>query len=169
MAKINPTIYVQFKGPDYKGGCTTKGHTEWSECVSYSHGMRLPVASSRSIEGGGTTGDPEHDELKITKVVDPISPKLVVALNNGAHHDTVTLEFVKPGGEEIVYMKIALENVVVTSIASGASPDSDSSQIQETIGLTYAKYSCEHSLMDEKGKKKGTVAAAVSLKEMTAK
>src|SRR5215467_4496097 len=101
---------------DVKGGSTQKGHEDQCELLWISHTMKLPGSVSRSLDGAGTTGNPEHGAFTIRKELCPASPKIFEALNKGTHFDEVVIELVKPGGDPLTYMKYTLNGVVVTSV-----------------------------------------------------
>src|SRR5664279_1756646 len=90
---------------DIKGGSTQKGHEDQCELLWVGHLMKQPGSLSRSLEGGGATGNPEHGEFKFKKQLDAASAKIAEALNKGTHIDEVVVELVRPGGDPLTYMK----------------------------------------------------------------
>ena len=148
---------------DIKGGSTQKGHEDQCELLWIGHVMRQPGSLSRSLEGGGATGNVEHGEWKFKKQLDCASPKLAEALNKGTHIDKVVVELCRPGGDPLTYMKFSLAGVLVTSMSLEGNAAGDSVYPVEDVGLTYTSIEWEYDKMDEKGKSKGKVATKYSL------
>jgi len=153
---------------DIKGGSTEEKHKDWCELLTCTHSMRQPSAGSRSLEGGGATGDVEHSEWTFTKHMDCASPKVYEALNKGTHLDKVEVELVRPGGDPLVYMKFTLENVLVTSVEMEGNLGSEKIYPTEKIGLTYDHIQWDYDKQDAKGKSAGKVATKFSLAKVTA-
>ena len=122
---------------DIKGGMHGREAQGLVRASHLHHSMQQPSAASRSLEGGGATGDVEHSEWTFTKHMDCASPKVYEALNKGTHLDKVEVELVRPGGDPLVYMKFTLENVLVTTVEMEGNPGASSMYPTEKIGLTY--------------------------------
>src|SRR4051812_30508338 len=153
---------------DIKGGTREEKHKDWCEILSCSHSMRRPAALSRSLEGGGATGDVEHGEWTFSKQMDCASPKLYEALNKGTHIKKVEVELVRPGEQALVYMKFTLENAVITKIEMEGNTKSEPVYPTEVIGLTYDHIEWNYDKQDETGKSTGKVATKFSLAKVTA-
>lgn len=153
---------------DIKGGSTEEKHKDWCELLSCNHVMKQPASASRSLEGGGATGDVEHGEWTFSKHMDCASPKLYEALNKGTHIEKVEVELVRPGGDPVVYMKFTMENVVVTSVEMEGNTKGEPIYPSEIIGLTYDNIQWEYDKQDTKGKSTGKVATKMSLAKVSA-
>ena len=140
-------IYVVFKNGDIKGESRDAKHAADGaiEVTSYEHFIRQPKSSSASSAGGHTAERTEHGEMIFNKDIDSASTKLWQAASAGTVYKDVEIYFYRAlggqdktqsGNKRINYLKIALKNVVVssvgTNIASGAELPT------ETFGLRYS-------------------------------
>ena len=61
---------------------------------------------------------------------------------NGTHIKKATLSVRKQGGEQLVYYKVTLEDLVISSYVSGGA--SGAGDIQEEFALSFAKVKFEY-------------------------
>jgi len=119
-------MYVNADG--IKGEATDDKHKDWIQVLSYTHAMSMPVSSTKSSAGGGTSGRTQHGDFSITKHVDIASPPLYAAVSNGKHIKTVTFEMCRAGGSQLPFMTVTMGQVVVSGVqqngpsSNGSSP-----------------------------------------------
>jgi len=103
--------------------------------------------------GGGGTGKCNVQDLSFTKWIDKSSPILYLKCCDGTHIDEVTLTCQKAGTEALVYFKIVLKKVMVTSVSTGGSGGED--RLTENVTLNFAHIDIEYQEQNEKGGKEG--------------
>jgi type VI secretion system secreted protein Hcp len=106
---------------------------------------------------GSGAGKVMMQDLSITKFVDKASPKLLLACANGKHIGTGTIVARKAGETQQEYLKIKLEEVLISSYnvsGTGAGGDLPS----ESVSLNFSKITMNYSPQ----KKDGSLDAALS-------
>jgi type VI secretion system secreted protein Hcp len=107
-------MYLNIDG--IKGESTDDKHKDWIQVLSYSHGMSMPVSSTKSSAGGAATGRTQHGDFSITKYVDLASPKIYEAVSNGKHVGKVVFEMCRAGGSQVPYFTITLGQAIVSKV-----------------------------------------------------
>lgn len=113
------------------GDSSDSKHRNWTDIISYEHGMS---------HGNGivtqTLGPTTHETFKVVKTVDKASPILMLAVNSGQHFQQVTLELDNAGtGQK--FMEYKLSDVIVSSVnVIGSSNDG---MPLEEVGFSYRK------------------------------
>jgi type VI secretion system secreted protein Hcp len=107
-------MYINLDG--IKGESTDDKHKDWIHVLSYSHGISMPVSSTKNTAGGATSGRTQHGDFSITKYVDLASPKLYEAVSNGKHLGTVKFEMCRAGGSQVPFMTITMGQVLLSSV-----------------------------------------------------
>ena len=91
-----------------------------------------------SVGGGAGAGKVEIKDIEIKKRVDRASPVLYKLCASGLPLKTADLTVRKAGGKALEYMKIHLEDMIITSFT--VSPETQDDQIIETIRINFAKW-----------------------------
>jgi type VI secretion system secreted protein Hcp len=94
-------------------------HKKWVDLESVHWGASQPAA----IRGGGVSaGVGEFHDLTCVAKIDCAYPDLLQKCADGTNLDSVELHAVKAGGSNLTYLKIQLNEVLVTSVdINGAS------------------------------------------------
>lgn len=103
---------------------------------------------------GGGAGKANVQDLSFTKYVDASSHALLLACSKGSHQDKANLVVRKAGGTPLEYIKIEMEDVIVTSVSTGGSGGED--RLTENVTLNFSKVKYEYFPQ----KKDGTAEAA---------
>lgn len=103
---------------------------------------------------GGGSGKVNIQDLSFTKYVDSSSNALLLACCNGEHQEEAVFVVRKAGKEPLEYVKLTLNEVIVSSISTGGSGGED--RLTENITLNFAKFKFEYTPQ----KKDGTGDAA---------
>ncbi len=111
--------YLQMDG--IKGESTDDKHKDWSEIIGFSHGMTQPVSNTKSSSGGGSSGRTQHGDLVLYKYLDSASPKLYEAISNGKHFGKVKVECCRAGGNQVKFLEINMEEVMVSKVQLGTN------------------------------------------------
>jgi type VI secretion system secreted protein Hcp len=104
--------------------------------------------------------------VRIDKVTDSSSPKLLAASTTGKHFKSATITFRLSGADSgSAFETFKLSNVVVASFAQGGSNPDDKAlgSLEEEVGLTAAKLQVIERTPDNSGKDGPAVSASVDL------
>jgi len=101
------------------------------------------------VGGGGGSGKSSIQDLSITKYVDTSTPPLMRACATGEHIKSALLTVRKAGGKPVEYIKITMDEIIVTSISAGGSGGED--RLTETVTLNFAKVKYEYTSQKQDG------------------
>ena len=138
-----------------KGESQDSKHPGWIEVESFQLQDANRQASAASAAGGRLEGKVNLSEFSVKKVVDKASPALFNACATGKHFPNVVIEMRKAGGTQQEYLKITLQNVLISSYqvsGRGGAPT-------ETISMSFGAVKWEYTPQT----KGNTGAAAVAL------
>jgi len=138
-------IFLKINGVD--GESADDKHKKDIDILAFSWG--LSNSGSAQVGGGAGAGKVNVQDLSVTKWVDSATPKLVLACCNGTHYDDATLVVRKAGGTPVEYIKLKLQEVLVTSVSTGGSGGED--RLTENITLNFAKFNLDYTPQDAKG------------------
>ena len=139
-------MFIKFDG--VKGESKDDKHMEDVDIMAWSWGMSN---SGNAQQGGGAgAGKVNVQDLSFTKYVDKSSPNLMLACCQGTHYKTVDLVVRKAGGNPVEYIKIKLEEVIITSISTGGSGGEE--KLTENVTLNFAKFKFDYTPQDDTGK-----------------
>jgi type VI secretion system secreted protein Hcp len=133
---------------DVQGESKDSKHSKEIDVLAWSWGMSNS-GSTHSGTGGGA-GKVNVQDISFTKYVDSATPKLMLACCDGTHYDEVNLTVRKAGGTAVEFVKMKLEEVIVTAISTGGSGGED--RLTENVTLNFAKFKFDYTPQDDKGK-----------------
>ena len=122
-------------------------HKKQIDVLHWSWGMNN-AGSAHNGSGAGAGKVNVHD-LTFTKWVDTATPALALACCSGKHFKDATLIIRKAGDKPLEYIKIKMETVMITSVATGGSGGQD--RLQENVALNFAKVSLDYVPQNDKG------------------
>jgi type VI secretion system secreted protein Hcp len=129
-------------------------HSGQIDVLTFSEGVQN--AGTYDAGTGGNTGKAYYPDISVTKFVDKASVTLRQYCGLGTSIDTATLSCNKQAGDKkIEYLKITLQNVVITSIQSSGSGGS-TDPIPESLSLNYAKIQYDYTQQSNTGAAMGT-------------
>ncbi len=117
------------------------------DVLAWSWGMSQSGTSH--VGGGSGSGRASVQDLSITKYTDSATHALIKACLTGEHFETATLTARKAGGEALIYFKVVMNKVLITSVSAGASQGED--RQTENVTLNFGKVEVEYTPQDEKG------------------
>jgi type VI secretion system secreted protein Hcp len=132
---------------DIKGEAKDSAKPEWIDVLAWSWGMSN--SGSAHVGGGAGAGKVNVQDISFTKYIDASSSALQLACCNGKHYDKANLVVRKAGEQPIEYIKIEMNEVMVTSVSTGGSGGED--RLTENVTLNFAKVKFEYFIQDEKG------------------
>jgi len=138
-------MFMKIEG--VKGESKDKTHTKEIDVLAWSWGMNN--SGSAHVGGGAGMGKVNIQDLSFTKYVDSSSPVLALACCQGTHYKEADLVVRKAGGNPVEYIKIKLEEVLITSIGTGGSGAED--RLTENVTLNFAKVGMDYTPQDDKG------------------
>jgi type VI secretion system secreted protein Hcp len=107
--------------------------------------------------------------IRIDKVTDSSSPKLLAASTSGRHIKSATITFRLSGADSSsAFLTYKLTNVVVSSfLQGGANPDAKAlGSLEEEVGLTAARLQVIERTPDNNGKDGPSISATVDLSHL---
>lgn len=125
---------------DIKGESRDKAHKESIDVLAWSWG--LSQSGTTHTGGGGGAGKVNVQDISLTKYVDSASNALITACCKGKHYDQATLTVRKAGDKPLEYIKITLNEVLVTSVSTGGSGGED--RLTENVTLNFSKFKFEY-------------------------
>ena len=139
-------VHILIEGVD--GETQDAKHKKAIDVLAWSWG--LSQSGTFHSGSGGGAGKVNIQDLSFTKHVDVASTKLQSACCTGEHIKKAVLTVTKAGGKDpLDYLKITLENILVSSVSTGGSGGEET--FTENITLNFAKFKTEYFTQDEKG------------------
>jgi type VI secretion system secreted protein Hcp len=88
--------------------------------------------------GGAGAGKVQKEDFRFVKRVDKSSPVLMIGCATGQHYKTAVLTARKAGGGQQDYLKITMEDVLISSYNTDGASESNVLPL-EHVGLNFAK------------------------------
>jgi type VI secretion system secreted protein Hcp len=133
-----------------KGESQDKSHTKEIDILGWSWGMSN--SGSAHVGGGAGSGKVSVQDLSVTKYLDSSSAQIMLSCCEGTHFGSALLTVRKAGGDKPVeYLTIKLQEVLITSVSTGASGGDD--RLTENVTLNFAKVKVEYLPQEAKGGK----------------
>ena len=126
-----------------KGESNDKTHKGEIDVLAWSWGVSN--SGSAHVGGGAGSGKANVQDLSFTKYTDASSHALLLAASNGQHYAKANLYVRKAGGKgaPIEYIKIEMDEVMITSVSCGGSGGED--RLTENVTLNFAKVKYEYT------------------------
>jgi type VI secretion system secreted protein Hcp len=126
---------------DITGESADKTHKGKIDVLAWSWGMSN--SGTAQLGGGAGAGKVNVQDLSFTKYVDSASNALIMAACNGKHYPEANLIVRKAGESPLEYIKLKIEEVLITSVSTGGSGGED--RLTENVTLNFAKFSFSYS------------------------
>jgi type VI secretion system secreted protein Hcp len=139
-------MFLNIEG-EIDGESMDSSHKKEIDVLAWSWGMSN--SGSFHVGGGGGAGKVNMQDLSVTKWVDISSPVLQLYCANGDHFSKAVLTVRKSGKKPLEYIKILMEQVMVTSVSTGGSGGED--KLTENITLNFAKVKFEYQQQNDDG------------------
>jgi type VI secretion system secreted protein Hcp len=123
-----------------KGESQDKTHKGTIDVLAFSWGMSQSGTTHHG--GGGGAGKVNIQDLSFTKHIDKCSPELMLACCNGKHFTEALLTVRKAGENPLEYLKIKMQDLIITSVSTGGSGGED--RLTENVTLNFAKVSVDY-------------------------
>lgn len=132
---------------DIKGEAKDHAHKDEIDVLSWSWGVTQP--GTMGMGGGGGGGKVNIQDLVFTKYIDTSSTNLYLKCCNGKHYPEALLTVRKSGEHPVEYVKITMQEVMITSMQTGGSGAED--RVTETVNLNFAKVKVEYTPQEATG------------------
>ena len=124
-----------------KGESSDATHSGAIEIQSFSWG----VSNAGTVSGGGGAGKVSFQDFHFTCSAGKATPKLMLACATGQHIKKAVLFVRKSGGDGTPYIKVTLEDILVSSVAQTGRPTPDADpKPTEQVSLNFTKITYEH-------------------------
>jgi type VI secretion system secreted protein Hcp len=147
------------KIPNIKGESRDGTHKEEIDVLAWSWGASQ--SGTTHLGTGGGAGKVNVQDLSFTKYVDKSSHLLLSACAKGTHFTDALLTVRKAGDKPLEYIKITMNEVMVTSISTGGSGGED--RLTENVTLNFAKFKFEYTPQKPDGSGDATVNFAFDI------
>lgn len=152
-------IFLKLAG--ISGEARDASHRDEIEVINWSWQIRQE--STMHSGSGGGAGKATVSDLTFDHYLDRSSPNLLKYCLTGKHIDRATLVTRKAGGSPHEYLKIMMEDVIVTGIRPLLTHTMR--QPRETISLAFARVKQEYVIQNQQGGSGGTVSASFDIQQ----
>lgn len=142
---------------DVKGESADDKHKEEIDVLGWSWGLAQPGTTHTGTGGGA--GKVMVQDLSFTKYTDAASHALILGCCKGTHYDKATLVVRKAGDNPLEYLKITMEDLIVSSVSTGGT-NAGEDRLIESVTLNFAKFKFEYDPQTKKGAGSGVKTAA---------
>lgn len=110
-------------------------HKDTIDVLAWSWGMSQ--SGTTHMGAGGGAGKVNVNDISVTKYIDKSSPALMIHTSNGKHIPKALLTVRKAGEKPLEYLKIEMEDIMITSVSTGGSGGED--RLTENVTLNFSK------------------------------
>ena len=142
-------MFLKIEGVD--GESTDSSHKGEIDILAWSWG--LSQSGTTHMGGGGGAGKVNVQDISVTKWVDKASPNLMKYCCNGKHFKEALLTVRKAGEKPLEYIKIKLNDLIISSVSTGGSGGED--RLTENVTLNFGKVGFEYQPQKADGSKDG--------------
>jgi type VI secretion system secreted protein Hcp len=142
-----------------KGESRDATHKEEIDVLAWSWGASQS-GTTHSGTGGGA-GKVNVQDLSLTKYVDKASHLLLSGCAKGTHFAEALLTVRKAGDKPLEYIKVTMNEVMVTGVSTGGSGGED--RLTENVTLNFAKVKFEYTPQKPDGSGDATVNFAFDI------
>lgn len=126
-------------------------------------GYSVSQTSTSHTGGGSGAGKANFGELHFTHYVDKATPNLMKYCASGKHISTVEVSCCKVGDGSQEYMKITLNEVLITHVSPMGSTSDP--RVTESVGMSYGKVKVEVKEQNTDGSMGATVTGTWDVKQ----
>ena len=131
-------MFLKLEG--IKGEAADDKHKDEIDVLAWSWGASQ--SGTTHVGGGSGAGKANFQDVSVTKYVDKSSHALLKAVSVGQHIKSALLTVRKAGEKPLEYIKLTMEECLITSISTGGSGGED--QLTENISINFAKFNYEY-------------------------
>ncbi len=132
---------------DIKGEASDATHKNEVDVLSWSWGASQ--SGTTHMGTGGGAGKVSVQDLSFTKYIDRASPDLFLYICSGKHIKSALLTVRKAGGDPLEYLKINMEDLIVSGLSTGGSGGED--RLTENVTLNFARVKIDYTPQNPDG------------------
>ena len=143
-------MFLAFEGDEVEGESMDAEHEGEIDILAWSWGMNQ--SGTMHIAKGGGAGKVNVQDISFTKWIDKATPNLMQSCTLGSQFDKATLTCRKASGEDeeqVDYLMITMENVIISSISTGGSGGED--RFTENLVLNFGKFTVTYTPQENDG------------------
>lgn len=152
-------IFIKIAGID--GESEDGSHK--NEIEVHSWNWEISQTSNMHSGSGGGSGKATVHDLEFIHYVDRATPNLMKYCLTGKHINEAVLTVRKAGGTPLEYLKITMNDIVVTKVRPQGSAK-DETRVAEIVCLSFSKVKEEYLVQNAQGGSSGAVTAAFDIK-----
>ncbi|MDF0604562.1 type VI secretion system tube protein Hcp [Neisseriaceae bacterium TC5R-5] len=156
-------MFLKINGID--GEAEDASHKAEVEVLSWS--WAVAQHSNMHAGSGGGSGKATVDDFQFEHYVDRSSPNLIQYCLTGKHIDKCVLTIRKAGGSPLEYLKLTMEDVIVTRVAPSGSV-TDEARPRESVQLSFSRLKHEYVIQNAQGGSGGAITATFDIKKNVA-
>lgn len=138
-------MFLKIEG--IKGESADDKHKEEIDVLSWSWGASQ--SGTMHTGGGGGAGKANFQDISVTKWVDKSSHALLKAVSVGQHLKSALLTVRKAGENPLEYLKITMNDCLISSVSTGGSGGED--RLTENITINFGNFAYEYTPQKEDG------------------
>ena len=138
-------VFLKIEG--IKGESVVEGHKDEIDILSWNWGATQ--SGTMHLGPGGGSGKVNVTDLTVSKYLDKATPNLLLSCMVGKHIKTATLIARKAGTKPVDYIKVAMENVLISSVSQAGGDGQD--RFTETVTLNFSKVTYDYTGQKEDG------------------
>lgn len=138
-------VFLKLDG--IKGEAQDEKHKDEIDILAWSWGMAQ--SGTTHMGSGSGSGKVSVQDLNLTKYVDKSSPTLAQHSCSGKHIAKGLLTVRKAGDKPLEYIKLDLEDIIVTHVSMGGSGSED--RLTESLTLNFAKFKYTYTTQTKDG------------------
>lgn len=152
-------MFIKIAGID--GESEDGSHKGEIEVLSWN--WEISQKSDMHSGSGGGSGKATVADLEFVHCVDKATPNLMKYCLTGKHINEAVLTIRKAGGTPLEYLKITMNDIVVTKVRPAGSAK-DETRVQEVVCLSFSKVKEEYIVQNAQGGSSGAVTASFDIK-----
>ncbi|KWZ53063.1 hypothetical protein WK57_29100 [Burkholderia ubonensis] len=141
-------------------------HKGWTDIQTFSWGASQPGAMASG--SGGNAGKASFNDLVVAAYMDKGAPAIIKNCASGKHLPSVEISACKTGGTQVEFMRVTLQEVLVTSAqVAGVDPGDVADRLLMHYGFQAAKVKKQYWQQNDNGGKGAEVLVGWNIKENT--
>jgi len=144
-------MFLVLKGVEGETADAVYSKEKAMDLLAWSWGMSQ---SGTTHQGTGSGSGKVHvQDISLTKYVDRASATLSLFCCNGKHIESGKLIVRKAGENPLDYLKVELNDIIVTNVSTGGSGSED--RLTEHVSINFGKFKMIYQQQNAKGGKEG--------------
>lgn len=152
-------LFLKIEG--IEGEAKDANHKGWITLTGFNWGASQP--GNMQTGGGGGAGKVTWRDLTVNAPIDRATPAIARYLSSGKHINKVELSACKAGNPQTEYMRITLEEVLLTGLTYNGANGNE--RVNMTYNFQAARIRQQYWEQTEKGGRGAEIASGWNIKE----